>query len=82
MRVIATSEARIGSTRLPGKVLKPLNGMPMLGQIVRRVPRFELIDDVVVASTNLPQDDLTAVSAPDVRRMRDSGRARKLAKLL
>lgn len=48
----------MGSTRLPGKVLMPLNGIPMLGQIIRRVRRSELIDDVVVASTNLPQDDL------------------------
>jgi spore coat polysaccharide biosynthesis protein SpsF len=56
MRVIATIEARMAATRLPGKVMFPLAGAPMLQRLVERVRRAKLIDEVVVAST---------VSAPD-----------------
>jgi spore coat polysaccharide biosynthesis protein SpsF len=56
MRVIAIIQARMGSTRLPGKVLLDLAGGTMLARVVRRVRRARLIDAVVVATSTAPGD--------------------------
>ena len=55
-RTIAIIQARIGSTRLPGKVLLPLAGEPVLTRVVRRTARARSVDAVVVATTNQPAD--------------------------
>ncbi len=55
---VAIIQARTGSTRLPGKVLLPLLGEPMLTRVVRRVARAVRLDEVVVATTTLPADDV------------------------
>jgi len=55
--IVAIIQARMGSTRLPGKVLMDLNGTPMLGYQVDRVKKSKLIDQVVVATSILLQDD-------------------------
>lgn len=61
MRVIGTIEARMGSTRLPGKTLAPLyNGMPLLECVVRRFRACHTLDDVVVATTVERGDDAIA----------------------
>lgn len=57
MRTVLIIQARMGSTRLPGKVLKPLLGLPMLERQVERLRRCELVDQIVVATTKLPADD-------------------------
>jgi spore coat polysaccharide biosynthesis protein SpsF len=57
MNTVAIVQARMGSTRLPGKVLLDLAGRTMLARVVRRVSRASLVDDVVVATTTLPDDD-------------------------
>ncbi len=62
-RTVAIIQARVGSTRLPGKVLKPLLGEPMLSIVVRRVGRARTVDEVVVATTTLPEDDAIAALA-------------------
>lgn len=46
----------MGSTRLPGKVLRPIRGRPMLWHIVNRVGRTPGIRGVVVATSSLPRD--------------------------
>ena len=51
MRIVATIEARMAATRLPGKVMFPLAGAPMLERLVERVRRARRVDDVVVATT-------------------------------
>lgn len=56
-RVVATIEARMGSSRLPGKVLKPAVGRPLLSLMVERVRRARYLDDVVVATTTSAKDD-------------------------
>jgi spore coat polysaccharide biosynthesis protein SpsF len=56
-RTVAIIQARIGSTRLPGKVLLPLLGEPVLTHVVRRVGRASSVDAVVVATTTRPEDD-------------------------
>src|SRR6201986_3632439 len=57
IRVGAVIQARMGSTRLPGKVLRPIAGAPLLWHIVHRLKKSHLIEDVVVATTTNPLDD-------------------------
>lgn len=59
-RVVATIEGRIASTRLPGKILYPLAGVPMIGQIAQRVERARRVDEVVIATTDTPADQVVA----------------------
>jgi spore coat polysaccharide biosynthesis protein SpsF len=47
----------MGSTRLPGKVMKDLIGLPMISHIVQRVNRARLIDEVVIAIPETKQND-------------------------
>lgn len=56
MRVVAIIQARMGSTRLPGKVMKDIGGETMLGRVVWRTRRAKLLDEVVVATTNKSVD--------------------------
>ena len=60
MRVITIIQARLGSTRLPGKVLLDLAGEPMLARVVSRAARSRTIEQVVVATTDRPADDRLA----------------------
>jgi spore coat polysaccharide biosynthesis protein SpsF len=55
-RVIATIEARMSATRLPGKVLLPILGEAVLARLIERVRRASLVDDVVIATTVNPAD--------------------------
>ena len=57
MKVVAILQARMGSTRLPGKVLLDLAGRTMLARVVRRVRRAPGIDEVVVATSVASGDD-------------------------
>lgn len=50
MKIAAIIQARMGSTRLPGKVLMPLNGKPALQQMIERVQRAEGIDRIIIAT--------------------------------
>lgn len=54
---LALIQARMGSSRFPGKVLEELSGRPMLWQVVNRVRRARNVDRVVVATTDQPDDD-------------------------
>ena len=57
MKIVASIQARLGSSRLPGKVLKDINGKPMLLRHIERLRRSRLLDDVVVATSVNPLDD-------------------------
>jgi spore coat polysaccharide biosynthesis protein SpsF len=57
MRIVAIIQARMGSTRLPGKVLKDLEGETVLSRVVNRVRRAKLIEEALVATTDRPPDD-------------------------
>ena len=54
--IVAVIQARMGSRRLPGKVLLDLKGKPDLWHVVTRVSRAKKIDKIVVATTTLPED--------------------------
>jgi spore coat polysaccharide biosynthesis protein SpsF len=58
--VIAIIQARMGSTRLPGKVLLELAGEPMLARVVNRTQRARTLDEVVVATTVQAADNAIA----------------------
>jgi spore coat polysaccharide biosynthesis protein SpsF len=57
MKTVAIIQARMGSNRLPGKVLMPIMGKPMLWHIVHRVRAVPSIDEVVVAVPDGPVDE-------------------------
>lgn len=67
MKTIATIEARMASSRLPGKVLADLNGQPMLGRLIERVARATVLDEIVIATTTDPQDDAIEALAGRLR---------------
>ena len=54
LKIIAIIQARVDSTRLPGKVLEDLAGQPMLARVVNRARRAKTLDTVVVATTTQP----------------------------
>jgi len=60
MRTVAAIQARLGSTRLPEKVLADLHGQPMVMQIARRLRASAAVNDVVLATTFHPSDDRLA----------------------
>ena len=60
MKVVAIIQARMGSTRLPGKVLLDLAGKPMLARVVERTRQAQMLDEVVVATTVQPADEAIA----------------------
>ena len=55
--ILAIVQARVGSTRLPGKVLADIAGEPMLARVVSRVAAAQKIDAIVVATSNTVADD-------------------------
>ena len=65
MRIVAIIQARMGSTRLPGKILQPLAGKPVLQRVIERVRASDAFDEVVVATTVREIDDPAAEAAAD-----------------
>lgn len=59
-RVAAIIQARMSSTRLPGKVLADLGGATVLARVINRVKRAQRLDLVIVATSSSPADDLVA----------------------
>jgi glutamate-1-semialdehyde 2,1-aminomutase/spore coat polysaccharide biosynthesis protein SpsF len=55
--VVAIIQARMGSSRLPGKSLADIEGRPMLWHVIQRAKRATLVDRVVVATSTSPADD-------------------------
>lgn len=56
MKIAGIIEARMGSSRLPGKVLLPLGGKPALERLIERVSRSRWLDEVIVATTTDERD--------------------------
>lgn len=56
-KVVATIEGRMTSTRLPGKIMMPLAGRPVMAHMIERHRRSALTDIVVVATTTNNADD-------------------------
>jgi spore coat polysaccharide biosynthesis protein SpsF len=62
-RCVVLVQARMGSTRLPGKVLADICGRTMLERVVLRAGRAATPEEVVVAATDRPEDDAVAAEA-------------------
>jgi spore coat polysaccharide biosynthesis protein SpsF len=56
-KVVAIIQARMGSSRLPGKVLLDIAGEAMLARVIKRSQRASSIEQVIVATTEDPSDD-------------------------
>ena len=59
-QTLAIVQARMSSTRLPGKVLLPLGGRPMIGFMLERVRRAKAVDQIVLATSTDASDDALA----------------------
>lgn len=56
-KLVAIIQARMGSSRLPGKVLLPVLGEPILGHIVSRLSTIDKVDTIIVATSDRNLDD-------------------------
>jgi spore coat polysaccharide biosynthesis protein SpsF len=59
-KTVAVIQARMGSTRLPGKVVKPILGQPLLARMLERVKRAAKIDAIIVATSVKTEDNEVA----------------------
>ncbi|MBU1895845.1 glycosyltransferase family protein [Patescibacteria group bacterium] len=60
MKIVAIIQARMGSTRLPGKMMMDLAGAPVIHRVFERVKLSRFIDEVWLATTVNPEDDILA----------------------
>jgi spore coat polysaccharide biosynthesis protein SpsF len=57
-KIVAIIQARMTSSRLPGKVLKEIAGIPMIAHVINRVAKAKLVDQTIIATTHDPADNL------------------------
>ena len=57
MKIIAIVQARLGSVRLPEKVLKNIGGKPMIELLLSRLSKSTLIDEIIVATSEGTEND-------------------------
>jgi sialic acid synthase len=55
--ILAVIQARMGSSRLRGKSLMPVSGLALLTRVINMVKGLKKIDDIMIATTVLPEDD-------------------------
>jgi spore coat polysaccharide biosynthesis protein SpsF len=58
MPVVAVVQARLSSSRLPGKILRPLAGQPMLGHLCDGLARACTLDGIIIATSSESSDDV------------------------
>jgi len=58
VKVVGIVQTRMGSSRLPGKVLKPVLGISILEHAIERLLRSKKLDEVVIATTEDPRDQV------------------------
>jgi len=56
LKIVAIVQARMGSTRLPNKVMRPICGTPMIGLLLDRLNRARHLDQIVLATTDTEAD--------------------------
>ena len=50
-KVSAIIQARMGSTRLPGKIMKEIIGKPMIDYVIERISKSSLISEIIIATS-------------------------------
>ncbi|TGN18251.1 cytidylyltransferase domain-containing protein [Leptospira idonii] len=65
-KIFATIEARLASTRLPGKVLLPLGGVPVLQFLIERLKRSKLLNGIIIATSSNPENDAIETLAKEI----------------
>jgi len=58
MKTIGVIQARMGSSRLPYKMMLSLHGTPVIGWVVKRAIKAKLLDDIIVALPNTKENDI------------------------
>lgn len=57
MKIVAIVQARMGATRFPGKVLRTIGGVPMIGLLLQRLSRSKRLSQIVVATSVDPRNE-------------------------
>jgi glutamate-1-semialdehyde 2,1-aminomutase len=57
MKIVALVQARMGSTRLPNKVMRLVEGVPLIELLLRRLSASERIDEIVLATSSDPRNE-------------------------
>ena len=68
-KVVVIIQARMGSTRLLGKILKDIAGKPMLAHVIERLKNAKLVDEIVIATTR-QEEDRTILKFADKSRVK------------
>ena len=58
IKVVLIIQARMSSTRLPGKSMMPLAGKPLVYRMVERLKKCKQIDEIVIATSDQPEDKI------------------------
>ena len=66
MKTVAIIQARMGSTRFPGKVLALLAGKPVLWHVVHRLQKCRRVQQVAIATSDKPADDALTKFAQEI----------------
>lgn len=61
MNIVALIQARLGSTRLPCKMMLSLHGLPLIDWVVKRTAKSRLLNRIIVATSESPGNDPLAV---------------------
>lgn len=67
VKKVAIIQARMSSTRLPGKIFKDLGGITLLECVVNRVHQSKLVDEVWIATSTDPTDDIVELFAKEIK---------------
>ncbi len=64
-KVLAVIQVRMGSSRFPGKMLKKINDNPLIWYIINAVKKSQLVDEIVLATTNKEEDKILLEKAKE-----------------
>ena len=67
MKIVAIIEARMSSTRLPNKSMKKIVGKPLLELMIERIKHCNKIDEIVIATSILPENDVIEALAKKLK---------------